>query len=133
MVRLSYCSVIQVIQLIKALSGFSEKLRKGTYVYKYDIKDYLWYSKLSRSSLADGRQQSDENENKLDGSNKKNVDDWVFEADDKSFIDFEFQSTSQKSDLKRFMMSDAMLCHDNGRPLKTTVVYSGNIEKAKFR
>jgi hypothetical protein len=62
---------------------------------------------------------------------KKNVDDWVFEADDKSFIHFEFQSTSKKSDLKRFMVSDAMLCHDNGRPVKTVVVYSGNIEKAK--
>jgi molybdopterin converting factor small subunit len=62
---------------------------------------------------------------------KKNVDDWIFEADDKSFIHFEFQSTLKKDDLKRFLVSDAIFYYKNGRPINTIVVYSGDIEKAK--
>jgi hypothetical protein len=62
---------------------------------------------------------------------KKNVDDWVFEADDKSFVHFEFQTTLKKDDLGRFMVSDAILYNKTGEPVKTVVVYSGDIEKAK--
>jgi hypothetical protein len=62
---------------------------------------------------------------------KKNVDDWVFEADDKSFVHFEFQTTLKKDDLCRFMVSDAILYDKSGLPVKTVVVYSGGIENAK--
>ncbi|MDR0221863.1 MAG: hypothetical protein LBI54_10740 [Lachnospiraceae bacterium] len=62
---------------------------------------------------------------------KRNIDDWVLEAEDKSFIHFEFQTTLNENDLKRFMVSDAILCYKKGRPVKTVVVYTGNIEKAK--
>jgi hypothetical protein len=62
---------------------------------------------------------------------KKNVDDWVFEADDKSFVHFEFQTTLKKDDLSRFMVSDAVLYNKSGMPVKTVVVYSGGIENAK--
>jgi hypothetical protein len=62
---------------------------------------------------------------------KRNIDDWVLEAEDKSFIHFEFQTTLNENDLKRFMVSDAILCYKKGRPVKTVIVYTGNIEKAK--
>ena len=61
---------------------------------------------------------------------QKNIDDWVLEADDNSFLHFEFQSTYDPKDLQRFMVTDAILYYKEGKPIKTIVVYTADIEKA---
>lgn len=60
---------------------------------------------------------------------QRNIDDWIFLADDDTFLHFEFQTTDKKEDLPRFMVSDAMLCYKEGKPVKTIVVYSSDIER----
>jgi transcription termination factor NusB len=60
---------------------------------------------------------------------QKNINDWVLYADDDSYIHFEFQSDYSKKDLTRFMVSDAMLYYNEGKPIKTIVVYSADIEE----
>jgi len=64
---------------------------------------------------------------------QKNVDDWLLEADDGSFIHFEFQSDYDPQDLKRFMVSDAMLYFKVGKPIRTVVVYTAEIQKTQTR
>ena len=59
---------------------------------------------------------------------RKNINDWVLCADDGSFIHFEFQTTYDEDDLYRFMVSDAMLCYKERKPVKTVVVYSADIQ-----
>ena len=60
---------------------------------------------------------------------QKNIDDWILKADDDSYLHFEFQTTNKKQDLPRFMVSDAILCYQEGKPVKTIVVYSSDIEQ----
>ena len=60
---------------------------------------------------------------------QKNIDDWLLEADDNSFLHFEFQSDYDPKDLKRFMVTDAMLYYKEGKPIKTIVVYTADIEE----
>jgi hypothetical protein len=62
---------------------------------------------------------------------QKNIDDWVLEADDDSFVHLEFQGVYKKEDLKRFMVSDAMLYHKEGKPVRTIVVYSADITQTE--
>jgi len=59
---------------------------------------------------------------------QKNIDDWVLEADDNSFIHFEFQSTYAPEDLARFMVADAMLFFKERKRIRTIVVYTADIE-----
>ena len=58
---------------------------------------------------------------------QRNIDDWMLEADDGSFIHFEFQSDYDPKDLPRFMVSDAMLYFSVRKPIKTIVVYTADI------
>jgi len=58
---------------------------------------------------------------------QKNINDWVLEADDNTFLHFEFQSDYDPNDLYRFMVSDAMLCYSVQRPVRTIVVYTADI------
>ena len=60
---------------------------------------------------------------------QRNINDWVLLADDGSYLHLEFQSDYDKKDLARFMVSDAMLYYKEGRPVKTVVVYSADIQK----
>jgi hypothetical protein len=57
------------------------------------------------------------------------TDDYLLEADDGSFVHFEFQTTDKPDDLPRFMISDAMLYYKTKKPIKTIVVYSADIKK----
>jgi len=59
---------------------------------------------------------------------QKNINDWILEADDGSFIHFEFQSSHDQNDLSRFMVSDAILYYKMQRPIRTIVVYTANIK-----
>lgn len=59
---------------------------------------------------------------------QKNIDDWVLEAEDNSFLHFEFQSDYDPDDLARFMVSDAMLYLKERKRVKTIVVYTADIE-----
>jgi len=60
---------------------------------------------------------------------QRNIDDWMLLADDDSYIHLEFQTTDKKKDLSRFMVSDAILYYQEGKPVKTIVVYSSDIEE----
>ncbi|MDR1663552.1 MAG: hypothetical protein LBR83_01325 [Clostridiales bacterium] len=53
----------------------------------------------------------------------------MLEAEDASYLHFEFQTTYSKEDLARFMVSDAMLHFKEGKPIRTIVVYSADIEE----
>ncbi|MDR1687622.1 MAG: DUF4423 domain-containing protein [Clostridiales bacterium] len=57
------------------------------------------------------------------------TNDWMLKAEDGSYIHVEFQSTYNLKDLYRFMLSDAMLLYQEGKPIKTIVVYSSDIEE----
>jgi hypothetical protein len=60
---------------------------------------------------------------------QRKTDDWLWETDDDKFLHLEFQSDYNKNDLSRFMISDAILHFNTGKPVKTIVVYSADIEK----
>jgi len=59
---------------------------------------------------------------------QKNIDDWILEADDNSFIHFEFQSDYDPRDLSRFMVSDAILYYSVQKPIRTIIVYTADIK-----
>jgi len=59
---------------------------------------------------------------------QKNIDDWILETDDDTFIHFEFQSDYNPKDLSRFMVSDAMLYFSVQKPIRTIVVYTADIK-----
>jgi len=59
---------------------------------------------------------------------QKNINDWVLEADDGSFVHMEFASSYRKKDMRRYMVTDAMLHFKTGKPIKTVVVYTANIK-----
>ncbi|MDR1688608.1 MAG: hypothetical protein LBS21_08370 [Clostridiales bacterium] len=58
----------------------------------------------------------------------KKTDDWMLITEDDTYIHVEFQTTYSKEDLSRFMLSDAMLYHREGKPIRTIVVYSAEIK-----
>jgi len=60
---------------------------------------------------------------------QRKTDDWLWETDDDSFLHFEFQSDYDKKDLARFMVSDAILHYNTGKPVRTIVVYSAEIKE----
>jgi predicted transposase YdaD len=62
---------------------------------------------------------------------QRNIDDWLLEADDDSFIHFEFQSDYDKEDISRFMISDAILFYSVKKPIKTIVVYTADITETE--
>ena len=51
------------------------------------------------------------------------------EAEDETLVHFEFQSTYDKNDLIRFMVSDAMLYFKEQKSIRTIVVYSADIKE----
>ncbi|MDR1687521.1 MAG: hypothetical protein LBS21_02785 [Clostridiales bacterium] len=57
------------------------------------------------------------------------TDDWMLKAEDGSYIHIEFQTTHSLKDLSRFMLADAMLYYKEGKPIKTIVVYSSDIDQ----
>jgi len=59
---------------------------------------------------------------------QRNIDDWILEAEDNTFIHFEFQSSDNPKDLSRFMISDALLYHSIQRPIRTIIVYTADIK-----
>ena len=61
---------------------------------------------------------------------QKNINDWVLEADDDSYVHFEFESKYDKKALSRFMVSDAMLYYKEGKPIQTIVIYSADVQDA---
>jgi len=60
---------------------------------------------------------------------QRKTDDWLWETDDDLFLHFEFQSDYDKKDIARFMVSDAILHFNTGKPVKTIVVYSAEISE----
>ena len=60
---------------------------------------------------------------------QRKTDDWLWETDEDSFLHFEFQSEYRKKDLSRFMVSDAILYHNTGKPVRTIVVYSADVKE----
>lgn len=64
----------------------------------------------------------------LEIQTQKNINDWVWLAEDNTYIHFEFQSYYDKKDLVRFMRSDALLYTKEMKPIRTIVVYSAGIK-----
>ncbi len=59
---------------------------------------------------------------------KTNYTDYLFYAEDGSYIHFEFQTTNKKDDLKRFLYYDASLYYKEKRNVMTIVIYSADID-----
>jgi len=57
----------------------------------------------------------------------KKINDWMWLGDNQSFLHFEFESTYDKEDLARFMVSDAIFYYKEKKPVRTIVVYSADI------
>ena len=60
---------------------------------------------------------------------QRKTDDWLWETDEDSFVHFEFQSDYDPKDLSRFMLSDAILHFNTGKPVRTIVVYTADIKE----
>jgi len=60
---------------------------------------------------------------------QRNINDWLVEAEDGTFLHFEFQSDYNEDDLSRFMVTDAILYKQKRKPIKTIVVYTANIKE----
>ena len=60
---------------------------------------------------------------------QRNINDWVLEMEDGMLYHFEFESGYDRKDLVRFMVADAMLYANEGKPIRTIVVYSADIRK----
>jgi hypothetical protein len=60
---------------------------------------------------------------------QKNINDWFLLAADDTYLHWEFQTTYNKNDLSRFMVSDAMFYYKEKKPVKTIVIYSSNIDE----
>ncbi len=62
---------------------------------------------------------------------QKKIDDRVYLLDDGTFLHLEFQSTSKSADIRRFMLSDAMLVNKENKSVRTIVIYTANIVEAE--
>jgi hypothetical protein len=60
---------------------------------------------------------------------QKNINDWFLLAADDTYLHWEFQTTYNKNDLSRFMVSDAMFYYKEKKPVKTIVIYSSDIDE----
>lgn len=60
-----------------------------------------------------------------------NYTDYIFYADDGSYIHFEFQTTNKESDLRRFLFYDASFVYKENRKIETIVIYSSDIKDVK--
>lgn len=58
---------------------------------------------------------------------KTNFTDYLFYGSDGSYVHFEFQTTTKKEDLKRFLYYDASLFYKDKRKINTIVIYSSDI------
>lgn len=56
-----------------------------------------------------------------------NFDDNTYLLDDGTLLHIEFQSTKDKNDIYRFMVSDAVMAFKEHRPVRTMIVYSSDI------
>lgn len=56
-----------------------------------------------------------------------NFTDYTFYTEDGNYLHFEFQTTYNKNDIKRFLFYDASLIYNEDRKVRTIVVYSSNI------
>lgn len=59
----------------------------------------------------------------------RKTDDWLWDTDEDFYLHFEFQSEYKKKNLSRFMISDAILYHNTGKPVRTIVVYSADVKE----
>ena len=59
---------------------------------------------------------------------QKNINDWVLEAEDGSYVHMEFASSYKKKDLRRYMVTDAVMHFKTGKPITTVVVYTANVK-----
>ena len=59
----------------------------------------------------------------------RKIGDWLWDTDDDELLHIEFQSEYKKKDLPRFMVSDAVLHFNTGKPVKTVVVYSADVKE----
>jgi len=64
---------------------------------------------------------------------QKNINDWMLEADDGTLIHLEFASDYDKNDIKRFMVSDAIMHFKTGKQIQTIVVYTAKIKKTETK
>jgi len=62
---------------------------------------------------------------------QRNINDWLVEAEDETFLHFEFQSDYDEEDLSRFMVTDAILYKQKRKPIRTIVVYTADIKETK--
>jgi len=62
---------------------------------------------------------------------QRNINDWLMEAEDETFLHFEFQSDYDEDDLPRFMVTDAILYKQKRKPIRTIVVYTAGIKETK--
>jgi predicted transposase/invertase (TIGR01784 family) len=62
---------------------------------------------------------------------KTNYTDYLFYAEDGSYLHFEFQTTNKKDDIKRFLYYDASLYYKEKRKVRTIVIYSADIENVE--
>jgi len=62
---------------------------------------------------------------------QRNINDWLVEAEDGTFLHFEFQSDYDEDDLPRFMVTDAILYKQKRKPIRTIVVYTADIKETK--
>ena len=61
---------------------------------------------------------------------KDGLTDFIFVLEDNTLLHLEFQTTTRREDLKRFMLYDARLANRDERNIQTAVIYSGKIEEA---
>jgi hypothetical protein len=62
---------------------------------------------------------------------QRNINDWLVEAEDETYLHFEFQSDYDEEDLLRFMVTDAILYKQKRKPIRTIVVYTADIKNTK--
>jgi hypothetical protein len=60
---------------------------------------------------------------------QRKTDDWLWDTDEEFFLHFFFFFLYRKKDLSRFMISDAILYHNTGKPVRTIVVYSADVKE----
>lgn len=60
---------------------------------------------------------------------QRKTGDWLWDTDEEFYLHFEFQSEYKRKHLSRFMITDAILYHNTGKPVRTIVVYSADVKE----